>query len=69
MFVIGTITTCAVPYSKICVKRSLSKRQKMVFKTDYRFMQIKSIAECSKGSILQYFRPSLIYHLPLRPLI
>ena len=22
-------------------------------------MQVKSIAECSKGSILQYFRPSL----------
>ena len=26
--------------------------QKLVFKTDYRFMQVKSIAECSKGSIL-----------------
>ena len=25
-------------------------------------MQVKSIAECSKGSILQYFRPSLCYH-------
>ena len=24
-------------------------------------MQVKSIAECSKGSILQYFRPSLSY--------
>ena len=31
-------------------------------------MQVKSIAECSKGSILQYFRPSLSYHFPLRPL-
>ena len=31
-------------------------------------MQFKSIAECSKGSILQYFRPSLSYHLSLRPL-
>ena len=30
-------------------------------------MQAQSIAECSKGSILQYFRPSLSYHLPLRP--
>ena len=29
-------------------------------------MQVKSIAEYSKGSI--YFRPSLSYHLPLRPL-
>ena len=31
-------------------------------------MQVKSIAECSKGSILQYYRPSLSYHFPLRPL-
>ena len=29
-------------------------------------MQVKSIAECSKGSILQYFRPSLSYHLSSR---
>ena len=28
-------------------------------------MQVKRIAECSKGSILQYFRPSLSYHLSL----
>ena len=33
-------------YSKTCVKRPLSKRQKMVFKTDYRIMQVKVIAEC-----------------------
>ena len=41
----------------------------MVFKTDYCLMQVKSIAECSKGSILQYFRSSLSYHLPLKPLL
>ena len=29
-------------------------------------MQVKNIAECSKGSILLYFRPSLSYHLSLR---
>ena len=29
-------------------------------------MQVKSIAECYKGSILQYFRPSFSYHLSLR---
>ena len=40
----------------------------MVFKTDYRLMQVKSIAECSKGSILQYFRPTLSYHLSFRHL-
>ena len=32
-------------------------------------MQVKSIAECSKGSILQYFWPSLIYHLPFTSLL
>ena len=29
-------------------------------------MQVKSITECSKGSILQYFRLTLSYHLSLR---
>ena len=42
-------------YSKTCLKRPLSKRAKLFFKTDYLLMQVKSIAECSKGSILQYF--------------
>ena len=31
-------------------------------------MQAKSIAECSMGSILQCFRPTLSYHLSLRSL-
>ena len=31
-------------------------------------MEVKSVAESSKGSILQYLRPSLSYHLSLRPL-
>ena len=50
-------------HSKTCVKRPLSKDQKMLFKTNYCLMQVKSIAECSKGSILQYLRLSLSYHL------
>ena len=37
-------------------------------KTNYRLMQVKSIAECSNGSILQSFRPSLRYLLLLRSL-
>ena len=52
-------------YSKPCLKQPLNKNTKMVCNTDYRFMQVKSIVE---ESILQYFRPSLSYHLPLRPL-
>ena len=51
--------------SKTCVKWPLSKRPKLVFKTNYRLMQVKSIAE---WSILQYFRPSLSYQLLLRSL-
>ena len=47
---------------------TLKEDQKLFFKTDHRLMQVESIAECSNGSILQYFRPSLSYHLPLRPL-
>ena len=43
-------------YSKTCVKQPLSKRPKI----GYRLMQVKSIAEFSKESILQYFRPSLL---------
>ena len=42
---ISELTKCI--YSKTCVKRPLSKRPKMVFKTNYRLMQVKSIAECS----------------------
>ena len=57
-------------YSKTCVKRPLKKNAKNVFfKTDYRLMQVKSIAECSKGSILQYFRPSLSYHFYIKTFI
>ena len=36
-------------YSKTCVKQSHSKRQKLTFKTNYRLMQVKSIAECSNA--------------------
>ena len=45
-----------------------NEHQKLVFNTDYRLMQVRSIAECSKGSILQYCRPTLSYHFPLRSL-
>ena len=51
------------------------QRTKIVFNTNYGLIKVTSIAECSKwsilqnaprGSILQYFRPSLSYHLSLR---
>ena len=62
------LNTPSLQYNKTCVKQTLSKRPKMVFKTNHLLMQVKSIAECSKGSILQYFLPSLSYHLSLRSL-
>ena len=34
-------------YSKTCVKQPLLKEPKFVLKTNYRLMQVKSIAECS----------------------
>ena len=53
---------------KTCLKRPLLKDHKLVFKTNYCLMQVNSIVECSIGSILQYFCPSLSYNLSLRPL-
>ena len=66
-------------YSKICLKLSkvksgtksnytASEIPESSMYTFYRLMKVKSIAECSKGCILQYFRPSLSYHLSLRSL-
>ena len=52
--------------SKTCAKWPLSKRPKIGLQDKLRLMQVKSIAECSKGSILQYFQPSLSNHLSLR---
>ena len=65
------IAMCGIDsvYDKTCLKRQLKKKTKMFFNIDYRLMQVKSIAECpkgSKGSILQCFRPSLSYNLSLR---
>ena len=52
-------------YSKTYLNGHSQKDYKFVFKTNYPLMQVKSIAECSKGSI-QYFRPWLSFHFPLR---
>ena len=55
-------SSCDNGFKQLCVTNSI---QELVFKSNYRLMQAKSIAECSKGSILQYFRPSLSYQLLL----
>ena len=60
-----SVDTCPVKP----VKNDLSQKDhNLVFHTNYRLMQIKSIAEWSKGSILQYFRLSFSYTLSLRSL-
>ena len=42
------------PVLNLC-KTHYQKEHKLVSKTNYLLMQLKRIAECSKGSILQYF--------------
>ena len=46
----------------------LKGRPKLFFNTDYHLMQVKSIAECSMESILQFFWPSIRHHWSLRAL-
>ena len=52
----------------LCSKTHSQIDLRLVFKTNYCLMQVESIAECSKGSILQYFRPSLSDNWSLRSL-
>ena len=57
-------------YSKTCLKQPLKRIPKIVFSRPIiALMQVKGIAKCSKGSILQYFQSSLSYHLSLRPFV
>ena len=44
-----------IRYSKACLKGPLKRNQKLVFKNDYRLMQVKSIAECSKRAFCNTF--------------
>ena len=64
----GSSIRSFVNYVKPVLSSHSKRRPKFVFKTDSHLMQVESIAECSKGSILQYIRPSLRYHLSIRPL-
>ena len=44
-----------IVYSKTCLKRPLKNRQTKMLMANGTFMKVKSIAECSPWSILQYF--------------
>ena len=50
-------STISVRYSKTCVKRPLSKDHELVFKTTYRLMQVKSIAEYSMVNLQKVSKP------------
>ena len=58
---IGLFVTCF--YSKTCVKWPLKNRQ--MVRT---LMKVESIAECSEGSILQYFWPTLSDNWSSKPI-
>ena len=58
------LNSCPAEYGETCLKSYLKRRPEIGYQDRLSLiMQVKSIA-----SILQYFRPSLIYHLSLRPL-
>ena len=46
---------CYMKYSKTCLKQSLKNRQNKGLNGNGSLMKVKSIAECSPWSILQYF--------------
>ena len=67
------LSTEFLKYSKTCVKPRLSKRLKngiqdqLSLNAGQKYCRMLH-AECSKGSILQYFQPSLSYYSSLRSL-
>ena len=60
-----TLATSRWDYSKTCVKQPLSKRPKIVFQDQF---LLDAGQKYCRMSILQYFLPSLSYHLSLRSL-
>ena len=58
-----------VKYSKTCLKRPLNKKTKNVFQDQLSLKAGQNYCRMLQESILQYFRPSLSYHLSLRPFL
>ena len=56
-------------YSKTCVKWPLSKRPKIHLHDQLSLNAGQSIAESSNRSILQYFGPSLSYHMAFKTFV
>ena len=57
-----------VRYSKTCPKRPPKRRSKIGFQDRLSLSAGQKYCRMLQESILQYFRPSLSYHLSLRPL-
>ena len=55
-------------YSKTCLKRLLKNKTKIVFQDQLSLNEGQKYCKLLQESILQYFWPSLSYHLYLRPL-
>ena len=55
-------------YSKTCIKRPLKIDKTKLFMTNGSLMKVKSIAECSPWSILQYFWPALSDNKSWKPI-
>ena len=56
-------------YSKTCLKRPLEKKTKIGFQDRLSLNAGQTYCRMLQESILQYFRPSLSYHLPFKTYI
>ena len=61
-----TVKDHITTYSKTCLKWPLSKRPKIGFQDQLSLNAGQKYCRMLQGEILQYFRPSLSYHLSLR---
>ena len=55
-------------YSRTCTKRPLKKKTEIYFQDRLSLNAGQKYCRMLRESILQYFRPSLEYHLSLRPM-
>ena len=56
-------------YSRTCLKRPLKKKTKIGFLDQVSLNAGQKYCRMLQERILQYFRPSLSYHLSLRPFV
>ena len=61
-------SVCCLKYSKTCLKWPLKKKTKIGFQAGLLLNAGQKYCRMLQESILQHFRPSLSYHLSLRPL-